>query len=150
MKAIQSRSAFRSSCEIACTIEAPPSRIWSLLTHAEDFPRWNSTVTRLKGPIQRGQKLALTVPAAPGRTFTPRVTKLEPERSMEWSDGVAPMFKGVRTFTLSPRPDGSTDFSMTEVLSGMMLPLIRGSLPDFGPSFEAYAADLKNEAERKA
>lgn len=150
MKATQSRSAFRSSCEINCNIKAPPARIWSLLTNAEDFPRWCSTVTSMKGPIQHGQKLTLTVAAAPGRTFTPRVTKLEPDSFMEWSDGMAPMFKGVRTFTLSPKPDGSTDFSMVEVLSGLMLPMIKGSLPDFGPSFEVYAADLKNEAERKA
>lgn len=37
---------------------------------------------------------------------------------------------------------------MTEVLSGLMLPLIAGSLPDFAPSFTQYAADLKREAER--
>ena len=34
-----------------------------------------------------------------------------------------------------------------EVFSGVMLPMIKGSLPDFAPSFEAYAADLKREAE---
>ena len=32
----------------------------------------------------------------------------------------------------------------------VMLPMIKGSLPDFGPAFEAYAADLKREAERIA
>jgi hypothetical protein len=37
---------------------------------------------------------------------------------------------------------------MAEVFSGLMLPMIKGSLPDFGPPFEAYAADLKREAER--
>ncbi len=47
-------------------------------------------------------------------------------------------------------PDGSTAFSMVEVLSGAMLPMIKGSLPDFGPMFETYAADLKREAERTA
>jgi hypothetical protein len=68
---------------------------------------------------------------------------------MVWSDGAAPVFKGVRTFTLAPKADGQTTFSMVEVFSGVMLPLIKGSLPDFGPSFEQYAADLKREAERR-
>jgi hypothetical protein len=36
---------------------------------------------------------------------------------------------------------------MTEVLSGLMLPLARKSLPDFAPVFETYAADLKRAAE---
>ena len=37
---------------------------------------------------------------------------------------------------------------MEEVFSGLMLPMIKGSLPDFGPSFEQWVADLKAEAER--
>ena len=36
------------------------------------------------------------------------------------------------------------------MFNGIMLPMIEGSLPDFGPPFEQYAADLKREAERVA
>jgi hypothetical protein len=86
---------------------------------------------------------------APERVFKPKVTELVAPSRMVWSDGMAPMFKGVRTFTLTPRGEGSTDFSMVEVLSGAMLPMIKGSLPDFGPPFEQYAADLKREAESR-
>jgi hypothetical protein len=146
-KATKTATTFRMDCAVAITIQAPPERIWALLTNAADFPRWNSTVTRIGGTIAEGEKLALEVPAAPGRTFKPKVTALEPGRRMVWSDGMAPMFKGVRTFKLVPQPDGSTHFTMEEVFSGIMLPLIKGSLPDFAPSFEAYAADLKREAE---
>jgi hypothetical protein len=42
----------------------------------------------------------------------------------------------------------AVEFSMVEVFSGVMLSLIKGSLPDFAPAFEQYAADLKREAER--
>ena len=149
-KAVQEKAAFRMSCTVECRIDAPTERIWTLLTNAADFPRWNSTVSKLEGTIELGEKLALQVPAAPGRTFKPRVSKLTPNESMEWSDGFAPMFRGVRTFTLTPNADGSTSFSISEVFSGLMLPMIKGSLPDFGPSFEAYAADLKREAEGNA
>ncbi|MBX3187186.1 MAG: SRPBCC domain-containing protein [Labilithrix sp.] len=148
-KANQTRATFRMSCEITCTIRASAEEIWALLTDAADLPRWNSTVASLGGTIELGQRLELRVSTVPDRTFKPRVTRFEPARSMEWSDGTAPMFKGVRTFTLTPNDDGSTDFTMVEVLSGVMLPLVKGSLPDFGPSFEAYAADLKREAERR-
>jgi hypothetical protein len=54
----------------------------------------------------------------------------------------------VRTFELRPRGDGSTDFAMEERFSGLILPLLKRSLPDFGPVFERYADDLKHEAER--
>jgi hypothetical protein len=36
---------------------------------------------------------------------------------------------------------------MKERFSGLMLPLVKGSLPDFGPVFERHANDLKREAE---
>jgi hypothetical protein len=149
-KATTTSRTFRLECATSINVHATPERIWALLTNAADFPRWNSTVTRIAGKIEPGEKLALEVPAAPGRTFKPRVTRLEPRRTMVWSDGFAPMFKGVRTFTLSPNADGSTLFSMVEVFSGVMLPMIKGSLPDFAPVFETYAADLKREAERTA
>jgi len=133
-------------CKIAVSIRAPATRIWALLTDANDFPRWNSTVTSIEGDIEVGNKLKLRVPISE-RTFTPKVAEFVPPHRMVWSDGAAPMFKGVRTFSLSQKPDGTTDFSMVEVISGLMLPMIKGSLPDFGPPFEQYASDLKREAE---
>lgn len=146
----KTNSTFRMDCAVQCTIQASPDRIWSLLTDAAGFPRWNSTVTKIDGVIKAGEKLVLTVPSAPGRTFKPKVSQFEPGRSMEWSDGMAPMFRGVRTFTLTPNTDGSTEFAMREEFAGVMLPMIKGSLPDFAPIFETYALDLKREAERTA
>jgi hypothetical protein len=67
---------------------------------------------------------------------------------MIWSDGFAPLFKGVRTFELEPRDDGSTDFLMEERFSGVLFALTKRMLPDFRPIFEAFAGDLKREAER--
>lgn len=145
-KAQKKASTFRMECRVAINIHAKPETIWGLLTNAADFPRWNSTVTSIKGSIEEGQKLELRVPIS-DRTFTPKVTELVPLVRMVWSDGMAPMFKGERVFTLTPRADGSTDFEMVEVFSGVMLPMIKGSLPDFGPVFDRYALDLKKAAE---
>lgn len=56
----------------------------------------------------------------------------------------------MRTFTLQPRADGGTDWTMKEAFSGSMMKMIAPKLPDFGPSFDTFAADLKREAERRA
>jgi hypothetical protein len=69
---------------------------------------------------------------------------------MVWGDGLALIFKGVRTFVLKPRDDGSTDFVMEERFSGVVFALTKGMLPDFRLIFEAYANDLKREAQRVA
>lgn len=141
------KSTFRMEYAITAHIQAPVGRVWALMTDAAGFPRWNSTVKSLEGRIAAGQTIRLVAAIAPERTFNLAVIEFTPEKRMVWSDGNV-MFKGVRTYTFEPRPDGSTDFSMAEVYTGLMLPLIAGSLPDFRPSFEQYAADLKRTAEK--
>lgn len=142
-------TTFKLACSVLATVNARPEAVWALLTDATKFPSWNSTVTKIEGEIADGQTLKLTVPSAPGRVFSPKVAIVDKGRLMIWSDGFAPMFKGVRTFTLTANPDGTTDFSMSEEFSGLMLPLIKKSLPDFQPVFQAYAEDLQRAAEKR-
>jgi hypothetical protein len=146
-RARRTKTTFRMEYAVAVRIQARPNRIWVLLTTAGDFPRWNSTVKSIEGQIGLGETIKLRATIAPERIFNLTVSEFVPEKLMVWTDGRAPIFKGVRTYTLTPQADGSTDFSMVEVFSGIMLPMIAGSLPDFGPVFEQYASDLKREAE---
>jgi hypothetical protein len=135
------------TCRVEVTIKATAATIWSILTDAQGFARWNSTVTGIEGEIREGGRLRIHVPGT-DRSFTPTVSGVVSNERMIWAGGFAPIFKGVRTFTLKSRGDGSTDFAMEERFSGLTLPLIKGSLPDFGPVFARYASDLKREAER--
>ena len=138
----KTRSLFSMSCRVDVNIRARAEDIWALLTDASGFPRWNSTVTRIDGQIRDGQRLRIHVPGTT-RTFAPRVSDVTPAQRMTWTGGFAPMFKGVRTFELQTLGEGSTGFSMAERFSGLMLPLVSRSLPDFGPVFERYALDLR-------
>lgn len=143
----KTKSAFRLEYAIGIHIQAKPNRVWAVMTNAEGFARWNSTIKSVTGRIASGETIQLVATIAPTRTFNLKVIEFVPEKQMVWSDGNA-MFKGVRTYTFSAKPDGTTDFTMSEMYTGLMLPMIAGSLPDFGPSFEQYAVDLKREAER--
>jgi hypothetical protein len=145
-KITQVHSAFSMCCRVEIRIRAKAERLWSLLTDAGSFPQWNSTVTRIEGQIREGERLRLHVPET-DRTFTPKVSGVVPNERMPWTGGFAPLFKGVRTFDLKPRGDGSTVFAMAERFSGLMLPLAKSKMPDFGPVFERYADDLKRAAE---
>lgn len=147
-KASKTSSTFRMEVAVSIAIHARPERLWAILTHAKDFTRWNSTLQSVEGPIALGEVVKLKTKAAPERTFKLKVTVFEPHSKMIWQDGGAPMFQGVRTYTLTPAGDGTTIFTMSEAFSGLLLPMIKGSLPDFRPVFEQYAADLKQEAER--
>jgi len=144
----QSRSAFSLACRVEANVRAPAERIWAVLTDAKSFPRWNSTVASIEGEIREGAKLRVHVPGT-DRVFAPTISGVVPNEPMTWTCGFDPIFKGVRTFELRPRRDGSTDFTMAERFSGLMLPLVKRSFPDFGPVFTQYANDLKREAEKR-
>ena len=143
----QTHNTFSMSCRVEIAIRSKPENIWRLLTNAEEFPRWNSTVSRIEGQIRDGARLTVHVPGTT-RTFTPTVSGVVPKERMTWTGGFAPMFKGVRTFELKPNKDGSSLFAMEEKFSGLMLPLAKGAMPDFGVVFKQYASDLKREAEK--
>jgi hypothetical protein len=148
-KATQTGDVFSMTCRVDVNIQASPSAVWGLLTDAKAYPNWNSTVTAIEGEIREGERLRLHVPGTE-RTFTPLVSGIVPNERMTWTGGVAPLFKGVRSFVLKARADNTTDFSMAERFSGLMLPFVKGSMPDFVPVFERYADDLKREAERSS
>lgn len=147
-KATKTQSLFRMEVSVGIHIKARPERIWAVLTNSQNFPKWNSTVQSVEGTIALGQTIRLKTTANPERTFKLKISVFQPNAQLVWQDGAAPMFKGVRSYTLTPKSDGSTDFTMVEVFAGLMLPMIAGSLPDFRPTFEQYAADLKAESER--
>ena len=132
----------------ATTIAAPPDRVWAVLTDAAGYPDWNSTIISLDGSIAEGERIALVSTLNPKRTFTLSVSDVHPPTSMVWSDGMPlGLFSGVRTFTLTDAGEGVTEFSMREVYSGLLAPLITKSIPDMTESFESFAADLKATAE---
>jgi uncharacterized protein YndB with AHSA1/START domain len=104
---IQTHRAFSLTCAVEANIRANAAVIWRILTDAGGFSRWNSTVSRIEGQIRQGERLRLHVPGT-DRTFTPTVSDVVPNERT-WTGGFAPIFKGVRTFTLRPRDDGSTE-----------------------------------------
>lgn len=58
-KATTTKKAFSKETSVSTTIHADPAIVWALLTHASDFPRWNSTVTSMKGEIREGETIKL-------------------------------------------------------------------------------------------
>ena len=147
--ATASKSTFRRDCAVTADIAATPDRIWQLLTDVDDMVRWNSTLTRMGGTIGPEGTVEMEVPEAPGTVFKVEVTTFTPPREMVWTQGNPIMFRGVRTYRLTPLGAGLTRFEMIEVFSGLILPMAAGRLPDFKPIFERYAADLKSEAEQR-
>ena len=136
------RKTFSRETSVSTTIHADPAIVWALLTHASDIPRWNSTITSLKGTIREGETIELKSILDDKRTFKLKVKEFVPEQRLVWGDAM-----GTRVYTLTRGDAITTHFTMTEKIGGPLFPLFAGALPSFDETFERYAADLKKEAE---
>ena len=132
------------------TIAAGPQVIWDLLTNASAYPEWNPAVLGIEGEIREGKTIKLKSIVNPDRQFKLKVSDVQPPRHMVWSDGMPlGLFRGARSFDVVPRGDGTSEFKMEEVYSGLMAPLITRSIPDMSDSFDKFADGLKEAAESR-
>ena len=140
-KAITIKKTFSRETSVSTTISADPAILWALLTRAADFPRWNSTVTSIKGEIKQGGTIELKSTLDEKRTFKLKIKEFVPEKRLVWGDA-----QGSRVYTLE-KGSGGVHFTMSERIGGPLFPLFAGMIPSFDESFERFAADLKKEAE---
>ena len=94
---IQVKSTFSMVCRVEISIQAKAEVIWALLTDANGFPRWNSTITRIEGQIREGERLRLHVPGTK-QTFKPKVSGVVPNERMIWSNGYIADFQRLAHF----------------------------------------------------
>ncbi len=139
------KKLFSRETRVAIDIAATPETIWNLLTDAENFASWNSTIVELSGDIAPGGRVELKSILDPTRTFKLKVKEFEPHKHLSWGDAM-----GTRTFTLTPTPDGKTEFRMAEKIGGPIFPLFAKMIPSFDDSFNQFAFDLKAASEEKA
>ncbi len=138
------KKLFSRQTSVAIDIAASPETIWKLLTSAEMFSSWNSTIVELTGKIALGEKIVIRSTLAPDRKFNVKVKEFEPQKQLTWGDAM-----GTRIFTLSPKSNGLTRFSMSETIGGPIFPLFAKMIPPFDDAFNQFAADLKKAAEEK-
>jgi uncharacterized protein YndB with AHSA1/START domain len=90
---VQVKNTFSMICTVEINIHAKAENIWSLLTDAKGFSRWNSTVSAIDGNISEGERIIIHVPGT-DRTFKPKVSGVIANERMKWSNGFAAIFKG--------------------------------------------------------
>lgn len=135
------------SYEARATISASPEAVWAVLVDGAGYPQWDSGITRVEGTIAAGNKIKVFTELSPKRAFPVKVADVVPGERMTWRGGMPfGLFKGVRTFTLTPTESG-TELHTREEFSGPLLPLIGRSIPDLQPSFDRFTAGLKARAE---
>jgi uncharacterized protein YndB with AHSA1/START domain len=132
------------------TINAPATVVWSLLTDASSYVRWNRAVVSIEGQIAGGNAIRLVSIADPKRTFTLKVVEMRAPNHMVWTDGMPlGLFTGRRVYTIDESDGGGCEFTMTETFSGPLAGLITRAIPDLTESFDTFADGLAAAAEQE-
>ncbi len=133
-------------------IEAPPERVWRMLTDVAAFPEWNPFIRWARGDVKPGARLEvhLQPPGAKGMTFRPTVLKAEPPRELRWIGrlGLRGLFDGEHIFTIEEEGPERVRFVQREVFTGLLVPLMARSLDrNTRRGFEEMNRALKTRAE---
>ena len=136
-------------------VDAPPERVWQVLTDFAAYPQWNPFIVRAEGDPRRGGRLTLRMQPVGGRaiTFRPTVLEATPGRRLRWLGHllVNGIFDGEHSFTIEPLGEGRVRLVQQEDFRGLLVPLMARSLDRRTlPAFEQLNQALKRRAEQPA
>jgi hypothetical protein len=141
--------------ETAIEINAPPSRVWSVLTDFSAMPTWNPFIRAISGRLQADARLLIEL-APPGKrrmSFRPKVLRVLPARELRWLGTllIPGLFNGEHYFLLQPMGEATTRFVHGEKFSGLLVgPFARrGMLEATRQGFDAMNMALKERAEAR-
>lgn len=114
------------------TLEAPPERIWELLTDFPLYPQWNPLFERAVGDIAVGRPLELSVrlPGMEPFALTPRLTSLEPHSALAWEGRLwcGAVLRWKYGYRLEPLGPTRVSFIQSSSFSGLLAPLFSFAL----------------------
>lgn len=122
-------------------IDAPPERVWRVLTDTAAYPQWNPVIVRLQGDLVLGRSIEFENRSATGRVmvFRPTILKADAARELRWLGRLwlPRLFDGEHYFVLTPVGRGQTRLEHGENFSGALIPFTRNWLR--GPVLDDFA-----------
>lgn len=133
-------------------IQAPPEKIWQVLTDFAHYPAWNPFIKAISGNLQIGQKLQVTIqpPGQKAMRFNPVITALQPWQQLAWKGKLLfpGLLDGAHIFELFPQSDGSTLFVHREKFTGILVGIaLKSSATNIQQGFEQMNQQLKLRCE---
>jgi hypothetical protein len=134
-------------------INASPLEVWKILVDFDQYPSWNPFIPKAKGKPEQGERLTVRIqpPGGKGMTFRPEVLVADPGRELRWKGKLMlpGLFDGEHIFLIEPLGLDKVRFIQKEKFSGILVPLMSGSLNDTQKGFDAMNAALKMRAEKE-
>jgi hypothetical protein len=132
-------------------IDAPAERVWDVLSDLSRYVEWNPFITKAKGELIEGAKLAIGIEPPGGRQmeFKPTVLEVEPNRSVRWLGRfILPgIFDGEHTLAIEPVGESTARFTQRERFSGILTAFSGKLFNRTQTGFEAMNEALKRRCE---
>jgi hypothetical protein len=136
--------------ETTININAPPKRVWSILTDWEAMSSWNPFIRSISGELKPGARLSVHIapPGKRGMRFNPTVVTVQPESELRWlGQFLLPgILDGEHYFRLENLGNG-TDFVHGERFSGLIVGYDARDAHRYRGRFNAMNLALKECAE---
>jgi uncharacterized protein YndB with AHSA1/START domain len=103
-------------------VDAPPERVWAILTDIDSWPEWQSSVShaKLEGPLESGSTFRWK---AGGVTIVSTLRVVDQPHRIAWA-GRARGLRARHVWTLARR-DGKTTVKTAESFEGTLVRLLR-------------------------
>jgi hypothetical protein len=134
-------------------IDAPPERVWAVLSDFATYPEWNPFIVSIDGERVPGGTLAVTLRLGERDIrLRPRVVRWEPGRTLRWfgEAGGRWVFAGEHGLTVEPSGTGGTRFVHDEHFRGAAVPFLGRMLRRTESAFHTMDAALKQRVEGRA
>jgi hypothetical protein len=135
-------------------IDAPPEKVWEVLTDFETYSEWNPFIRQIEGQLRVGATLRVHIepPNRRGTTFKPKVLKVEPNRELRWLGRVLVpgVFDGEHILSIEPVGRAQARFHQREVFKGLLVSALRRVLKDTERGFEQMNGALKQRVEARS
>jgi hypothetical protein len=133
-------------------IDAPPERVWAVVTDFAAYPEWNPFIRRIGGELRVGARLEVRIepPGARATTFKPTVRAVEENRELRWLGRllVPGIFDGEHSLRIEPLEDRRSRFVQSERFSGLLVGLVKRTLAKTDAGFGQMNAALKARVEQ--
>jgi hypothetical protein len=130
-------------------IDAPPERVWKVLTDFAAYSEWNPFIKKARGELAVGKKLNLQL-ALGKRTvpIKPELIRVEPNRALVWRGSlpIPGLFKGEHSFELSPQGASQTRLRHSERFNGLLVRVLGKVLDETKRNFEQMNVALDRRA----
>jgi uncharacterized protein YndB with AHSA1/START domain len=140
---IDEQAPVKASAQIL--IQAPPAKIWGLLTNIQAWPTWQPDISA--ATIEAAPALAAPFTWSTGGTRIHSTIRLfDPERAIGWT-GRAFHIHAIHLWTLSPQPDGRVLVATHESMDGWLVDRFYSSR-ELQEADQKWLGYLKKAAER--